>query len=512
MVSIVKAGSSTGSGAAAPLPISYTPDSGDQSNPDFTNTASFNTTGITGEIQGLDSGLLVSNGTGGGGDSPMPGDIQGALVNTGNAQDPYGAILGNSPDGNYNVEIGNAGGVGTDSQVININPATGASTISSPIANQADDSWQKFGTVAAIAALPVLGGLNAAGEFGAEGLVGGGLGVDATGVAGAGAGAAGGIPGAYGADSIYAESALAADPSVAGATAGAAGGVDASAGGSIPGLYGANATYGAAALDPSVASSLGIDAGSSYLPATGAADLAPISGDTATSLGVSAPATGGSGASIPGVYGAADNYAAGALATGPGDSSFLDTLGSKAGDFFSNPKNDLSLGLGLASVLEGTSTPKLPAGAQTASTNATALNSSALGVINSGGYSAPGWATQKASIDASINQQIQQQTEALEQNAANSGQTGMVQSQQINALKQNLETQRQQLYAAALQQNVQDAIAEYTGSNSTLLGVSQLQYQQSAEAKQAAAQMAALAAKLYGLTGSSSSPTTATQQ
>jgi hypothetical protein len=481
----------------------------------------FNLAGMNSAVDGLEDGTLVTNGTGGGGEDNASNttDITGALVSTGYAADPYAAYTGTSANGTESFETGTgkAGAYNTD---ISYNPNTGVSS-TQDVLNPADDSLAQFATVVGIGALPIAGGLSAAGEFGGDAAVGAAVGE-------------GSAPEALGAGEIGSDAAGAASVVAPSAT------VDAAT---------ASALAGGGGIDATTAGALGVDTGASYLPATGVTDLATLGAPSATGLGVGGGSTldselgsefaslgGSTGAGVtPAVTGAGGGWSAadydaaadfsatsagdpmaaaaeasadptgaglvGLQGTGVAPASFLDKLTSGAESFASNPKNLLSLGLAGASLAEGTSKPALPAGAQTASSNATGLNSAALGVINSGGYSAPGWAAQKASIDASINQQEQQQTEALLQNQANTGQTGMVSAQQTNALKQNLETQRQELYAQALATNVQQAISEYTGSNQTLLGVANLQYQESAEAKQSAAQLAGLAAKLYSLSG-----------
>jgi hypothetical protein len=175
-------------------------------------------------------------------------------------------------------------------------------------------------------------------------------------------------------------------------------------------------------------------------------------------------------------------------------------------DWFKNPKNLATAGLLGMSAGNILNPAKLPPTARTAAGIAGPEASQAQAVIASGGTAGPAWAQQKASIDATINEQIQQQTEALMQAAANSGMQGPgvptgVTQQQIATMTSQLNTQRQQLYEQALAQNVNEAISELTGANSVLMGSANLQYQEDLHAQELALQAAALAAKLYALSG-----------
>jgi hypothetical protein len=151
--------------------------------------------------------------------------------------------------------------------------------------------------------------------------------------------------------------------------------------------------------------------------------------------------------------------------------------------------------------LQALSKPKLPQAAQDLQKTAGPGAAAATSVIQSGGTGSPAWTTQKASIDATIDQQIKEQTQAMLQNAQNSG-TGadsQVTQQQINKLKTQLETQRQTLYAQAQAQNVQAALSELGISDQALSQVANTQFQQSAQARQGAAQTASLAIMLAAL-------------
>ena len=171
--------------------------------------------------------------------------------------------------------------------------------------------------------------------------------------------------------------------------------------------------------------------------------------------------------------------------------------------WLSNPKNDATLASLGISGLSALRQPKLPAASATASANATAVTKGALSSIQSGGTASPQWSAQKASIDSTINQQIQQQTEAIKQAAANSSEgnqnSGIVQ-QQIAQMTQNANTQRQQLYAQAQQQNVQNALSALSGGDATLTSIGNMELQESERAQQIGAQTAELALKLYGST------------
>jgi hypothetical protein len=173
-----------------------------------------------------------------------------------------------------------------------------------------------------------------------------------------------------------------------------------------------------------------------------------------------------------------------------------DGFGASLTNWLSSPKNLGTAGLLGLSLKNALTQPKLPGALGTANANANAATAGALPVIQSGGTASPEWATQKASIDATINQQIQQQTEAIQQAAASSGEgnqnSGIVQ-QQIAQMTANANVQRQQLYAQAQQQNVQNALSELSGGDQVLTQIGATQLQQSEEAQQLAAQTAEMA-------------------
>ena len=175
-----------------------------------------------------------------------------------------------------------------------------------------------------------------------------------------------------------------------------------------------------------------------------------------------------------------------------GDTSSWDKLlgGLKTGKGFAET------GLLGMSLMNALSKPKLPGAAQSALNLNTPLAQQAAGVISTGGTGSPAWNQQKASIDASIDQQIQQQAEALQQAAANSGEgnqnSGVVQ-QQLATMRGQLEQQRQALYLQAQQQNVAQAVTVLTGGNQVLDQIAQMQLNQSDQARAAASQTAELA-------------------
>jgi hypothetical protein len=249
--------------------------------------------------------------------------------------------------------------------------------------------------------------------------------------------------------------------------------------------------------------------GNTFLSATGAADVNPLSPDISQSLGID-PSGGfnAGGASDFDAANAGINPADTGInpATGAPDAGFSGGSNpmSGLGSWLSNPKNAATAGLLGLSLKSALTQPKLPGASGTANAAATQAVQGANSVIQSGGTATPEWASQKSSIDATINQQIQQQTEAIMQAAASSGEgnqnSGIVQ-QQIAQMTQNANVQRQQLYAQAQQQNVQAALSELSGGDATLTAIGNTQLQQSEQAQQLAAQTAELALMLQSGTG-----------
>src|SRR5271163_4467422 len=211
--------------------------------------------------------------------------------------------------------------------------------------------------------------------------------------------------------------------------------------------------------------------------------LGTLSPDLAQSLGVSPDLT--SNFVDPSLAG--DNPGFGPLdVAGP---SATDSIGS----WFENPKNIGTAGLLGLSLKNALSQPKLPGASSTANAAATEAVKGATSVIQSGGTATPEWASQKATIDQTFDQQIKQQSEALQQAAASSGEgnqnSGIVQ-QQIAQMTANVNVQRQQAYAQAQQQNVQAALSELAGGDQTLTSIGNMQLAQSEQAQQLAAQTA----------------------
>jgi hypothetical protein len=235
-----------------------------------------------------------------------------------------------------------------------------------------------------------------------------------------------------------------------------------------------------------------------FLPATGDSSVQALSPDAMQSLGIT-PAdttntalTDTSGAFDPSSVTSPDAVSV----QGP---SLADQAETKAGEFgkwLESPKNAATAGLLGLSAKNALTTPKLSAASQAAEANAAAEAKGALPIIQSGGTATPEWASQKASIDATINNQIQQQTEAIMQAAASSGEGGQnsgIVQQQIAAMTQQANLQRQQLYSQAQAQNVQQAVSEISGGDSTLTSIGSTQLQQSEQAQQLAAQTAEMA-------------------
>jgi hypothetical protein len=179
--------------------------------------------------------------------------------------------------------------------------------------------------------------------------------------------------------------------------------------------------------------------------------------------------------------------------------SLLDQAGSKVSDigkWLSSPKNAATAGMLGLSLKNALIPPGLPAADKAAQANAAALTKQALPIIQSGGTATPEWASQKASIDATIDNQIKQQTESIMQAAASSGEGGQnsgIVQQQIAAMTQQANLNRQQLYAQAQAQNVQAALSSLSGGDQTLTSIGSTQLQQSEEAQQLAAQTAEMA-------------------
>lgn len=250
-----------------------------------------------------------------------------------------------------------------------------------------------------------------------------------------------------------------------------------------------DATTPTANLSPETAQLLGVNG-------TGGFDSTNVGQFTE---GVSLSPGGGSADGIPTVpdTGPVDIPGAGASSGGGGYLDQASQLLKKLG------LSPASAGLLGVSAIQGLTKPKTPAAANSLSGSATQGAQQAQSVIQSGGQASPAWTSQKSSIDATIDQQLQQQTQAILQQAQNSGQgaDSQVTVQQINKLKTQLETQRQTLYSQAQGQNVQAALQQLGISDQALSGVAAAQYKASQDARSSAGQTAALALQLQALSG-----------
>ena len=344
--------------------------------------------------------------------------------------------------------------------------------------------------------------------FGAEALGAGGVGADA---ASTGASGAGGYSAA--ADSQAAN--LAGDYTAADYAAGSAyPGITADTGSLASGLGGGTASDFVGYVQP---------ADINYLPVTGAGEggIATLDATTAANLGVDSsnlygidPATADSVTS--GGFGtdaltSNDPTLAGGL-SGGGEAG---PSGGGFGDFASSAWNKIkgvnplqAAALGLA-VRNATHQPSLPSSAQTAVGLAGPAAAQAQATIASGGTNTPIWASQKASIDSQIQQQLSAAIEQMKQSAASSGMGGnnsAVVQQKIAQLTAQATTQAQQLYMQAQQQNVSNAVAELNGGNQVLTQAAQMQLTQSQQAQQAAFQTGQLALLLGKNNSSSTTP------
>jgi hypothetical protein len=289
------------------------------------------------------------------------------------------------------------------------------------------------------------------------------------------------------------------------AASGAGGG-----GSGVPGSAGVNGPEAGAApqladqapsdIAPSVGDTGGGlgDTGGGFLPSTADSSVQALSPDMMQSLGITPQGVENTALTdTSGAFDASSVSDPSALSVqGPG---LVDQAETKAGEFgkwLESPKNAATAGLLGLSAKNALTTPKLSAASQAAEANAAAEAKGALPIIQSGGTASPEWASQKSSIDATINNQIQQQTEAIMQAAASSGEGGQnsgIVQQQIAAMTQQANLQRQQLYSQAQAQNVQQAVSEISGGDSTLTSIGSTQLQQSEQAQQLAAQTAEMA-------------------
>jgi hypothetical protein len=144
----------------------------------------------------------------------------------------------------------------------------------------------------------------------------------------------------------------------------------------------------------------------------------------------------------------------------------------------------------------------LPGAAKQALGSAGQMVPQAQSVITSGGMGSPLWQQQKQSIDAQIDQQKANFASAVQQSAQSSGMGGansMVVQQQIAQVNSQLEAQRQAMYQQVLQQNVNNAVAELTGANQTLMDIAKLQYEEDQNAQALARSIGATTTQLASL-------------
>lgn len=177
----------------------------------------------------------------------------------------------------------------------------------------------------------------------------------------------------------------------------------------------------------------------------------------------------------------------------PSATDAIKKLAGKGADWAGN--NPLTLAkMGIAGYTALHKTP-LTDTQKTLANQSTAGASAATAMIQSGGTGGPQWTQQKASIDASIDQQIQQAKQQILQNAQNSGQgaDSQVTVQQIQKMQQQAETMRQQQYMAAQQQNVQTALSQLGISDSGLQSVANAEFQNNKQAQSTASDTAQLA-------------------
>lgn len=249
------------------------------------------------------------------------------------------------------------------------------------------------------------------------------------------------------------------------------------------------ATMPTTALDPSTAAALGITF-SPQIPG----EFGAIESSTGFMPG-GAPTFGEGAGGFPGEptgqWGGPTGMGAGEVGAAESAAAWLKKLGL-------TPATAGLLGI---SGLQALSKPKLPQAAQDLQKTGAAGATAASGVIQSGGTSGPAWAQQKSSIDATIDQQVKEQIQAMLQQAQNSGMgaDSQVTQQQVNKIKNQAETMRQQMYAQAQAQNVQAALQQLGISDQALAQVANTQFQQSAQARQGAAQTASLALMLATL-------------
>jgi hypothetical protein len=198
--------------------------------------------------------------------------------------------------------------------------------------------------------------------------------------------------------------------------------------------------------------------------------------------GEAPPATGGPMGTEEGDVSSGQPDIVGDQSAGPG-------WGTSLLDFLKTPRGALT-SLGLGSELYGLlNKPGLPGAAKTALGAAGPAVQQAQAMISSGGQGSPLWGQQKGAIDAQIDQQIENMSRAIQQtqqNTSGQGANSAATQAMIADATSKLNVQRQQMYQAALQQNVSNAVAELTGANQTLMGIANLQLQEDQYAEQLA--------------------------
>lgn len=203
-----------------------------------------------------------------------------------------------------------------------------------------------------------------------------------------------------------------------------------------------------------------------------------------------------------GTYGStpADYQAAAAQAGGGGA-----TPAAKAatwGSYLKSPKGALTAASTAAGLYGLLNKPQLPGAAKTALNAAGPATAQAQAMISSGGMAGQLWQNQKGAIDAQIDQQIADFSRALQQQGVNSGMGGQnseVIQRQIAEMKSRLNVQRESMYVQAAQQNVNNAVAELTGGNQTLMGIANLQFQEDQAAQQIAKDIGLVTGNLASL-------------
>ncbi len=264
-----------------------------------------------------------------------------------------------------------------------------------------------------------------------------------------------------------------------GAKAGAIGG---GLGGLGEGLFGG----------PGVAGALAGETGSPAGTAGTAASAADIGSNIASA------GTGESGSLLAGIPGAgvapAPFASADAFASNVGTNALTDTAASSSGGLLSdvvnfakqNPSTLLKVGSTLYSAAK---TPQLPGYAQQVGNESAQIGANATGQYLAGGQPTP---TQLAAINSSIDQQIQQNTAAIQQHAANSGlgPDSLVVQQQIQAMTEQLNTQRSQLLLQAQQGNLNTALSALNISGSQAANIAGQQFRADTQAQSLAQQLA----------------------